>query len=330
MGLLFSDFPTRGFDASQYQDKPDTTIKPDVQKAAALGCDFIVMRSSYGVTKDPLYDYFYQSSKGLMDQADYHYLDYYGHAWRNLKPAYWGEMQAEKIYELANGLPVFMDIESAGSYAPKIYEVWPTAVTIFDAAIARLDKLTNRATGFYFSTGMLNSFYAYHKWRPLFVANYNPVTPDYIRSIVKKAGWTDLLIWQYQSNGDIDGDGKGDGIRMGMETSALDLDIWMASEERYKQFFGQLPAPEDKPEVIEVPEEEDVAEVKVVAPGRSGLRIRTMPSTSVFSSWIWKLNEGEKVEILERVVSGDMTWVRIGYRQWVCERQGDVEYLINL
>jgi hypothetical protein len=342
--LLSQDGRIEGIDISQFQDDYATVKKPDLRLAAANGARFYYMRTSYGRVEDRMFRYFLEQGRGLMDQAAYHYMDYYSHPSLGYNSTKWGVIQGEKIISLLKNdhMPIFIDVESASpAYAPNISTVWGTAMTILDNILKVVDDHFGTATGIYASTGWLGKFYPYHRWRPLAAANYNPTTPESIRRIVKNAGWTDLVIWQYASHGDINGDGIPDGKLMGMETAALDLDLWMQDQARYDEFFRKdspvvtdpadgEEAPIDKPddEVLEQKPNMKSVEIKKVKQGRGGLRVRTsVKAPTLFSLVQDKLVEGTEVEILERVVSGNYTWVRIGYRQWVCEREGVTVYL---
>lgn len=61
---------------------------------------------------------------------------------------------------------------------------------------------------------------------------------DDIIYMVEKQGWSiEPYIWQYASDGDINDDGTADGISMGMQYKFLDLNGWVACEEKYSELF---------------------------------------------------------------------------------------------
>jgi GH25 family lysozyme M1 (1,4-beta-N-acetylmuramidase) len=256
--MKFNDYLLRGIDVSQFNDIPNAKL-PDVKKAVDLGVKFIIYRSGYGQVQDKLFTHFKDSTKGICDRAVYHYLDYYSHTSLGINSSQWGIKQAEFIWKLIKDdpVPVFIDIEKA-SIAASIETVWGTVVTILDNLLLKLDTLSGKTTGIYCSAGLLPKFHTYHKQRPLFVANYNPVSVERLKKIVADAGWTNLLIWQYASNGDVDGDGLGDGIRYGMEYKYLDLDIWLADPLKYKEFFGVKPTVEDVPLELKLEQKVDI------------------------------------------------------------------------
>lgn len=318
-----------GIDVSQYQDNPGTLKKPDLKKAQDLGCRFVVIRSSYGVVKDRLYEHFAEQAQLIkMPMALYHYMDYYSHTSKGLTSTAWGQAQGEFLKSIVKINPVrsFVDVESS-SVAQNISLVWGTAMTIMDNIFARVDPVCG-AMGIYASTGWLPKFFDYQKWRECFAANYNPVSETYIRNKVREAKFANLLIWQATSSGDIDGDFTADGYEMGMETNSLDIDVFMKDEGAFKVFFKVSDVPQVSDPVIDIPDIEPgepmIEKKKAIAP----VRVRTATKVpTLFSFTHETLTIGEEVEILERVVSGKYTWVRIGYHQWCCEKEGDRVYL---
>ena len=46
-------------------------------------------------------------------------------------------------------------------------------------------------------------------------------------------------MWQYASDGDVNDDGVADGISMGMEYKALDLNAWLGTSNDYAVFTGK-------------------------------------------------------------------------------------------
>jgi len=333
-----------GIDVSQFNDYANTSKKPDLKAAAKAGAEFGIYRSSYGRVEDPLFKHYFDTGAGSLLPAMYHYEDYYSHTCLNLNSTQWGIQQGKFVYSLWKDrkCPIFIDVESASaSIARNISLEWNTAMTILDNILKTLDDLTGSYTGIYASTGWLNKFYVYQRTRPLFAANYNKYTPDgspmsveYILKLVKGMGYTDPCIFQYRSDGDIDADGDSDARMMGMENTSLDLNVWIGTEERYREFFGVKNVPtSETPVVIDTPKPAEPSqskafEVKHVKPGIT-LKVRTSKSTPTLLSVVApeRITAGEEVTILERRVSGKYTWVRIGWRQWICEEEDGVAYL---
>lgn len=235
--MYFNDYVWRGIDTSQFNGKID------LSKFKESGGKFVIPRCSFGqVTDYKFVDVDQQCIDLELDQAIYHYEDYYSHFGLGLTSTQWGKRQAEKIDSLnKRGLNVFIDVENASTaLAASVTKKWSTVITILDNILYYTDNYTGKTTGIYASLGLLNQFYAYQKSRPLFVALYNKtITIDQLRKKVADTGWSNLLLWQYASDGDVDDDGIGDGIRLGMQYKNLDLDIWLSSDAAYEEYFGR-------------------------------------------------------------------------------------------
>jgi len=73
------------------------------------------------------------------------------------------------------------------------------------------------------------------------VAWYNKSqTIESVKNAVAARNWLGkTLIWQYASDGDINNDGRGDGIALGMTYRTLDLNGWLGTEDEYLELFGK-------------------------------------------------------------------------------------------
>ena len=321
--MKFADYHLRGIDVSQF-NLVNPTIVPDMRKLHDLGGQFIIIRSSYGQVMDKAYLAFKTASKGLLDIGLYHYMDYYSQSNIGLTSSQWGIRQAEFLWGLNknDNYPVFIDVESASpTYAPNISLVWPTAMTVLDNLLTRYDQLSGKTAGLYASTGWLSKFYSYQKSRPLFAANYNPHTLQSIRDIVAQSGFTNLVAWQYASDGDIDDNGTGDGKLLGIDYAPCDLDIWMRDEAHYRAFFGVTSTP--IPEPVPTPINQRLVDVKSVQVASLNMR----SGAGVNYPIIKPLAKGTVVECLEyKDVTGNL-WARVGQGQWCCVKGGTVTYL---
>ncbi len=341
-----------GLDVSHWQDYADTAKLPDLQKAKELGCRFIIARSLDGNLEngkphiDRLFWYFMEETyKAGMLFGQYPYLNYLSHQWLGINSTQWGIVQGEVVAGIVkyHPMPVWIDAESAPG-GPKIEMMWGTAMTIYDNMLKVIDDANGRATGEYWPTGWLTRVGEYRRWRALLAANYNAVSEAYVRQVVTDAGWSDLVMIQVNSLGDINGDLVPDGRELGFENPRVDVDVWCKSEEELFEFFGEK-APEEAeepPVVIDYPDDEVqenpnmvIVEKKTV---KLAVRVRLSKSApsligNVISGVIntERLTPGEVVHVLQRVVSGRYTWVQIGWRQWCCEKEivngKDVVYL---
>ena len=240
MGMTFNDYPIRGVDVSGYNNNSATVKNLDIQKAVDLGIKFICVRGTYGITTDWSFKTTWADAKGKALRIFYSYMDYYSNTAKGISDANWGKMQAQVVWNLIkddnDGTPVFLDIEKASS-AASIESVLPKVTAIAKAFLDEMDRLSGKLTGVYFPLSYLKNF-QFTKHRPLWLAWYNEYVtiPNVIKS-VRAEGWTGSIpFWQYASDGDIDNDGVGDGIRMGMEAKALDLNIWLDTPEAFANF----------------------------------------------------------------------------------------------
>ncbi len=299
-----------GIDVSQYNGTYSDTKLPNVSLLKDAGGKFIIIRSSYGRVMDKMYPYFLKASKGVLDIALYHYMDYYSQNSLGITSSQWGVQQAEKIWELnkENNYPVFIDIESA-SIAPNISTVWGTAMTILDNILKRYDELSGITTGLYASTGWLVKFYDYHRNRPLFAANYNPHSQDVIQAIVKNTGFTNLVAWQYSSVGNA-------GF-----CSPCDMNVWMRDEAHYKNFFNSSIVSEPIPEPE--PVNTRLVDIKTVQIGMLNIRRGAGTNYGVAGTLI----KGSVVECLEYKIVNGNTWARVGQSQWIAAIYNGQNYI---
>jgi len=265
MGMTFNNYPIRGIDVSGYNNDPTTVKNLDIQKAVDLGIKFICVRSSFGVNTDWSFKTTWADAKGKALRVAYHYLDYYSNMAKGISDANWGKTQAQVVWNLIkddnDGTPIFLDIEKASS-AASIESVLPKVIAIAKAFLDEMDRLSGKLTGVYFPLSYLKNF-QFTKHRPLWLAWYNEYVtiPNVIKS-VRAEGWTGTIpMWQYTSDGDIDNDGVGDGIRMGMEAKALDLNIWLDAPEAFAGFGKAtvtLPLPPDTTDIVGISQQNEL------------------------------------------------------------------------
>lgn len=241
MGLKYSSFPIRGIDVSLFNGTIDWT---------KVSAHFSGIRVGYGRSLDSKFQENWSNSKGRVKRIPYWYMDYYsnhmsGSAVNGMADADWGKAQAETCWNAIKNDPegsVFLDIENGNpSYAPPISTVAARAQAIAMAFLGRIDELSRKTNGIYCSLGLLNWFSSWFRNRPLWVAWYNESqTPQSVLSAVAQNGWTGkCLIWQYASDGDMDDNGTGDGVAMGMQYTNLDLNGWIGTSAQYTELFGK-------------------------------------------------------------------------------------------
>ncbi len=241
MGLKFADFPIRGIDVSQFNGKINWTL---------VNTDFVAIRVGHGRTIDSKFKTNWELAKGRVFRIAYWYMDYYsnhnsGSSAYGISDAEWGKIQADNCWNQIKGDRenyVFLDIENGGSsYSPPITTVTARAQAIAKSFLERMDALNGKINGIYCSLGLLTWFGTWFRNRPLWVAWYNETqTIQTVLNAVKGKGWTGrCLMWQYTSDGDVNDDGIADGISLGMEYKALDLNAWLGTSKDYAVFIGK-------------------------------------------------------------------------------------------
>lgn len=331
MPINLESFAINGIDVSSFQGLMDWS-KPK--------CDFAAIRVGYGNTIDPQFKNNWVNSKSKVNRIPYWYMDYYSNWWNKLSPAYgmgdvaWGRKQADNCWNAIKHDPscrVFLDIENGGKdYSTPLTdpETKRHALAIAQAFLERMDELNGLLNGIYTSMGWLGWFTDWFKNRPLWVAWYNENVS--IETVLYSANtgykWRGVVvIWQYASHGDINGDGVKDGVAWGAKTEDLDLNGWIASPAVYALYFG-IDEEDDDVVVIPVPtQKERTIPVKKVKPN-TYLRLRTSPNARIFTNIIRNLDPNTEVDCLEKFTEGDNIWWRIGFeKQFVAERyNGDV------
>jgi GH25 family lysozyme M1 (1,4-beta-N-acetylmuramidase) len=322
--IVFDQYPLRGIDVSVYNDNPNTPQGLDFQKAKDAGVKFVLIRSSYGIVTDGEFIESWASAKGLFPRGPYHYMDYYSHLIKGISDLIWGQQQAEKVYSLVkddnDNTITWLDIEKA-SMAPKIEDVIDRVRRIASAFLARMDQLNGKLNGLYLSLSYLKFFLGF-KNRPLWLALYNEdYTPESAIAAARAMGWTGpIYIWQYASDGDTGTDGIGDGIRLGMEAMALDLNIWLGTEQEFNDFWKVTVTP---PPVPTEPKTRVVPMGKTLVNGQS---LRKAPNTS--ATIVDKLIAGREVELLgfAKDALGN-TWYRLGPDLWAAKTYGGTRFI---
>ncbi len=239
MGMKFYDYPINGIDVSQYNGAIDWN------KTKAT---FAVIRVGHGRVTDKTFSTNWAYAKGKIARLPYWYMDYYSNHDKTttaygITDVAWGKIQAEKCWELLKNDfegTLFLDIENASVADATIHQVKERVLIIAQSFLDAFDKLSGKTTGIYCSVSLCSYFPSNIQSRPLWVAWYTDTqTIDSVKKAVAKQGWTGkILMWQYASDGDVDDDGQGDGKKLGMQYSFLDLNIWMLSQSEWKEFMG--------------------------------------------------------------------------------------------
>jgi len=335
-----TEYPVKGIDTNQFNDMEETEKKPDITLAAGLGFIFNGIRVSFGQVADKLFTHFWKTTKFIMDRMPYHYLDYYSHrnGWVVFDDAGWGKRQAQFMWSLIKAdpgeLPIHLDIENASAkYAPAIGSLTAGYVMkIARSFLEEIDRLSGGFAAIYSSPGMLTWFPDWFKDRNLWLAWYrDSISLEEIQAVVAKFKWRGkVMIVQHRSDGDIDGDRIPDGLRLGMETRACDLNVFLGADGKgslaeYSKWVGtdgvtpELPVEED----VIIPGEMPVGRTKTIEVmtvfGSSGLNIRSSAEVNN-KNWIGWMPTGKEVEVLQKISTGQNVFARVGQGQFVAIR----------
>jgi GH25 family lysozyme M1 (1,4-beta-N-acetylmuramidase) len=325
MGLTYTSFSIRGIDVSTHNGVIDWT---------KVNCHFAAIRVGYGRVIDSQFKANWKNAKGKAKRIPYWYMDYYsnhipGSPVNGISDAAWGTEQAvncwNAIKDDMEGI-VFLDIESTnGNYAPKIQEVQSRVHRIARAFLEEIDRLSGKKNGMYIAVGWLNWYPDWFRDRPLWVAwypfrSFTPTASDIIEW-VEREGWkTRPLIWQYASDGDLDDNGTSDGRSMGMKSTTLDLNGWVATQEEYMIWFGSTP----DDEVIIIP---PVVTMRTVEVKKTLSRLNMRSSPKIGWNVIKTLLVGKELDCLETIIDGKNIWQRVGVDQYVAEYYNGKLYL---
>ena len=237
--MNYNNLPIKGFDVSEYNGKIDWN---------KVRADFCAIRVGHGRVIDKTFKANWQGAKGKVFRIPYWYMDYYSNhteaSAKGISDVDWGRIQSEKYWDAVKSDPsgiVFLDIESASVADHPIQAVKERVLTVARAFLQRADELSGMLNGIYVSVSLTNWLTEEFWHRPLWVAWYT--RSQSITSVLKAVrdkGWTGpALIWQYASDGDLDGNGTKDGKTMGMQYDFLDLNVWLGTVKEYQEWTGE-------------------------------------------------------------------------------------------
>lgn len=177
--------------------------------------------------------------------------------------------------------------------------------------------------------GVLDSPYIGKLW----VAHYNV----YLNQPDIPKQWETWEIWQ------ISADGNGLGPYYGAESRSIDLNIYRGGKAAFyakRPYLRPNEPPVVEPPVIEPPVEEPsqgqeytILTVKASVNVRDSIipskKYGVVPGVNYKASRIWfSLPIGTKLEVLEEIIDGKNTWVRVGQRQYVAKVYDDITFLV--
>ncbi len=342
--FMVSQFPVWGGDGSQHMDRKETAAFPDLHVIPDLGGSFLSWKGTQGAGYHGFVDRTFpevwrilreynEKSGKFVARFPFHFWDYSPKHYTG-SPELFGAQQAKFHWNTIKSDPgeikAYLDAEP---FAGWFYLNWMNQSKPMQVAkgfIKGFSDCAGYAPGLYTSPGMLPFFGDFFKDLDLWLAWYNE-TRKYadLQAVLKKYSWRgELRFWQYASDGDIDEDGVGDGLKLGMEEKNFDLDIWVGGGmEEFSKYCGKTSIP-----VASETSSEDSAEMTsreertytIINP--TGLNVRAAPSAGNTQILSW-LPKGGLVHSIAEISNGVDVWLKRAEGGYCAKIYNGVTYL---
>ncbi|MHC1739719.1 MAG: GH25 family lysozyme [Anaerolineaceae bacterium] len=320
--FMATQFPVWGGDGSQHMDRKETAKFPDLAIIPDIGGSFISWKATQGAGDygfvDRTFLTAWQKMREYNAQPDkfvarfpFHFWDYRNYVG---SAELFGSAQARFFWKTIKADPGeikgYLDAESfsAWGYINAFNNSKP--MQIARGFVKEFGNLAGYQPGLYTNLGMLPFFGDFFRGLDLWLAWYNKAQDlAAINKYLKKYEWRGrLCFWQYASDGDLDQDGVGDGLRLGMEEKNFDLDIWMRSMGDFSVYCGKTSIPVIIPSTEDAVEQNNLAEVKTMTiKNPTGLNVRAKPAAGDTQILTWFPN-GAKVNTVEKLTIGADIW----------------------
>ncbi len=343
--FMVKQHPIWGADGSRHMDRIETDKFPDPRGIGDLGAGFWWWKGTQGAgdwgfvdrtflkTWSMLREYNEKSGKFLARMA-FGFWDYCSSHYTG-SPELFGAQQWKFLWKTIKGdpgeIPPYIDAEA---FAPWGYLNWMNQskpMKIAGGWVKAAADDMGILPGIYTNPGMLPYFGDAFKNCDLAIAWYNKAkTVADIQKIMDRCEWRGKLrFWQYASDGDLDQNGVGDGLRLGMEEKNLDLDVWTGTVKEFSEYCGRTPAsvPDPEPPQVEDPviiHNDEIRVMTVTNP--QGLNIRCKPQKDDLPLKGWLAN-GTKVNTIRKIVEGSNIWRERKEGGFVAEVYNNFTYL---
>lgn len=339
--FMATQFPVWGGDGSQHMDRKETAAFPDLSIIPDLGGSFLSWKATQGAGSHGFVDRTFlqawqllrkynEKSGKFIARFPFHFWDYFeGHYTGS--PELFGKDQFWMYWKTVQSDPGeikgYLDVEP---YAGWYYINWTNQSHPMQIARGFIKAYSDKLgclPGIYTSPGMLPFFGDFFKDCDLWLAWYNELrTLKDLQRVMSNCGWRGpLCFWQYASDGDIDEDGIGDGLRLGMEEKNFDLDIWVrGGMDAFSQYCGQSPVAVVSPPEIAQPE--TVEEVVMQVTNSTGLNIREYPEKSSRSTIVGWMPNNSTFTCVKKVVAGSDVWCELPDGHYAAEIYQRVRY----
>jgi len=342
--FMATQFPIWGADGSRYMDDPTTVKFPNLSIIPDLGGSFISWKATQGAGNYGFVDRTFlqaweslrkynQTKKKFIARFPFHFSDYFPSHYTGSAEMF-GASQARFFWKTIKGDPGeikgYLDAEVYNPWGKITFVNYSKPVQIARGFVKEYGYLSGTMPGLYTNPGMLPFFGDFFKDLDLWMSWFNESkTLVDIQAVMKKNSWRGKLrFWQYADDGDLDQDGIGDGLRLGMEQKAMDLNVSLDTPEEFSRYCGQTTIPVNTETTIEDPIINVQSEVKTMTVRYSGgLNVREAPSAGPTKLLTW-LPQGTKVNCVETVKTGSDIWRKRKEGGYCAEVFNGFRYLI--
>jgi hypothetical protein len=343
--FMASQFPIWGVDGSRHMDRIETAKFPDVTIVPDLGGSFIYWKATQGAGDYGFVDRTFLKVWQLLREYNqrpgkfvarypFHFWDYCPNNYVGSAELF-GALQGKFFWNTIKADPGeikgFLDAESFVAWFMITQFNNSKPMQIARGFVKEYSYLSGGLPGLYTNLGLLPFFGDFFKDMDLDIAWYNKKrnVAD-IKAVMAKCGWRGKLRFrQYASDGDIDEDGAGDGLRLGMEEKSLDLNIWVdGGMEEFSAYCGQTTVPVVSETTTEDNTVDNIDEVKTMAvKNKSGLNIRSGPSAGPTPIIGW-LPDKSKVHCIQTIKYGSDIWRKRAEGGYCAEVHNGITYLV--
>jgi len=343
--FMANQHPIWGVDGSRHMDRIDTVKFPDPTIVPDLGGAFIYWKATQGAGDYGFVDRTFlriwqilreynQRPGKFVARFPFHFWDYNPNNYVGSAEMF-GATQGRFFWNTIKSDPG----EIKGYLDAETFVAWfvinqfnnSKPMQIARGFVKEYSYLSGTLPGLYTNLGLLPFFGDFFKDLDLDIAWYNKkrTTAD-IQKSMAKCGWRGKLKFrQYKSNGDLDEDGAGDGLKLGMEEKNLDLNIWVGGDaQEFSAYCGQTTNPVITEATLEDNTVDEVEEIKVMkVRNQYGLNVRLAPSAGPTQVIGW-LPDKSKVNCVQTIRYGSEIWHKRAEGGYCAEVHNGITYLV--
>ncbi|MEN6480911.1 MAG: GH25 family lysozyme, partial [Anaerolineaceae bacterium] len=258
--FMATQFPVWGADGSKWMDRYETSKFPDLSIIPQLGGAFMGWKASQGAGDFGFVDRTFKEAwkqmrvfnethpEQMIARKAFHFWDY-APAHYTGSAELFGAAQArffrQTIKDDPGEMPPALDAESFVAWFNINWLNQSKPMSIAGGFRKQFSDDWGYESELYTNPGMLPYYGDQFKSMNLWLSWYNQLkTYTDLQALLKKYNWRGkLLFWQYASDGDLDEDGNGDGLKLGMEEKNLDLNVFLGTMAEFSAYCGQKQSP---------------------------------------------------------------------------------------